>query len=227
MPPKCHISGKVTNPDGSVASGHVVVFLRVLKPTLAQQIALDPPVVNTPITAGGFVDFELEPNALLSPSGSFYEVHVYTRKDFWTEKWIVPEELEVDFGSFRGTEVVPAFYVNTLKHEADIYNPHLVSIEQALAAQPDFLIPLERVDGTFDFAPPASYQFEVISEGEVLFVLPEPFSLDDDAIEVSLNGLNQSEGSSNDYRVLNNVTIEFNRPLHIGEIVTVKVLQLA
>jgi hypothetical protein len=230
----CRIFGKVHNPDGFLTSGRIVVYLRAKDMTEGQLMALDAPITMVAINPAGDIDFQLTPNAHISPENSFYEVHIFTKRTYWTEKWIIPDQAEITFDQLRNQEVAPWFFIEELKHEADTYNPHLTKIEDVLSAQPDFLIPAARIDfgglptngqGLVNLRAP-TFVFEVLFEGEVLFTVPIPFDRTDEfCLDVELNGLGQRAGIFNDYLMLDSRTIQFNRPLHQGEVVEIRVLK--
>jgi hypothetical protein len=230
MPSKSLITGIVTNPDGTSSSGRLTVYLRAPKMTPAQLLALDKPILNVGFDATGEVSFNLQPNAELLPTGSYYEVHVFTRKTYWVEKWLVPQIPTVDFTTLKqGSSISSSFYTEEVSHEADIYNPHSVTIQQALSAQPNYIIPANRVDltgTTITGAVAIIYPYEVLFEGEDTFILPVMIDLSSsNNIEVMLNGLEQTEGGTNDFLTIDSSTIRFNRGLHIGELVEIKVLK--
>jgi hypothetical protein len=231
MPQKARIYGTVVNTDGSITSGRVAIYLRAKNMTPAQKIALDPPIVTAAISAAGFVEFFLEPNYLLL-ADSVYEAHIHTLTASWTETWIIHDTEDIDFNSLRGTERGSWPFSSQIGHEADIYNPHVTTIEAVLAAQPSYLIPADRVDlDGVVISPTVSYPtflFEVMVEGEFSFTVTDAFdSLDPRSLEVFLNGLEQRSGGPNDFLMVDNTTIEFNRSLHVGELVEIRVLVTA
>jgi hypothetical protein len=232
MPLQCLITGTVKNPDNSISSGRLTIYLRAPKMSVAQVMVLDKPVSNITFNATGEISFNLQPNSQLLPIDSFYEVHVFTRKSYWVERWQVPDVSNIDIVSLKqGTNISSSFFVEEVSHEADVYNPHGTTIEEVLLAQPDYIIPAGRLDFTgatvtSSIAP--LYSYLVLIDGEDTFILPVTINTSSpEDIQVTLNGLEQTGGGPNDFRIINSSTIQFNRTLYNGELVEIRVLKTA
>lgn len=205
------VSGIVNGFGGALSYGVVTVYLRASTMPRALFLNYQEPVTRSTIDKNGSTELYLTPNSEIELATGLQKTHYEflfeNQYGGWTEDVVITTSmLTLSINSFFGREesIDPVNRLN--RHAADVFNPHRVTIEQVLSADPNFIIPANRVGlppgvggisfGEFDFKlTPSTVNLYENTPGVLTIPLPTTLT---NLISINgfMDGRRQSKGNA-------------------------------